>query len=94
MVFDEYKQRLLEEELREKLPPNQIKVDLETGVATYYDYHGVTFRDRKEEQAYARDYVARIIAEKAGFPIRVTSEWDGNGHCGAHFERISLEPPE
>lgn len=78
----------LEQELREKLPSAEIDVNVETGLASYYDYHGVTFRDEDREQRYADGYVARIISEKAGFPIRVTREVDGNGHCAVYFERL------
>lgn len=77
----------LEKELREKLPPETINVDLETGLANYYDFYGVTFRDKDSEQRYVNEYVARIISEKAGFPIRITKEVDGNGHCTVYFKR-------
>jgi hypothetical protein len=79
----------LEQELREKLPPEHIRVDLEQGVAVYYDFHGVTFREDKTEQAYADGYVVRVISERAGFPVRIT-EWgpSNNGHFAHYFERM------
>lgn len=78
----------LEQELREQLPAKAIRVDIEQGIASYYDFHGVTFREESGEQHYANGYVARVISEKAGFPIKVVGETDGNGHCAVYFKKL------
>lgn len=78
----------LEQELRTKLPPEQIKVLEEEGVVLYYDYHGVTFRESNAEQRIVENYIIGVIEAKVGYRIRIT-EWglSSNGHFVHFFER-------
>ena len=82
----------LEKELREKLPPQCIGVSVEERLVAYYDYHGVTFRESESEQVIVNDYIVSVVAEKAGFPVRIT-EWgpSNNGRFAHYFERVSGE---
>ncbi len=80
--------KTLKQELMEKLPPEEIGVDIGKGFATYYDYHGVTFCENTTERQIVERYIVDVIATKAGFPIKVT-EWgeNNNGHFAHRFER-------
>ena len=78
----------MEKELMEKLPLESINVNIEKGVASYYDFYGVTFREYDSEQKFVDDYVMDSVAKKAGFPIIVTKWTDGNGHFSLHFKRV------
>ena len=76
----------LEKELREKLPSKNIYVNGEDGIASYYDYHGVTFREDKAEQKFVEDYIVKSVSEKTGFPIEITKWSDcNNGHFSHYF---------
>lgn len=77
------------DKLRELLPPDCITINGE-GLAVYFDWHGVTFGKTMEEQAVADKYVADVIAEKVGYPVRITlEEHAGNGHFAVSFERAA-----
>lgn len=76
------------EELREKLPPDEISVSAEEGLVSYYDWHGITFRESAEEQAIIEAYLLEVIATKVGYPVKVTWWGDSNnGHFTHRFEQ-------
>lgn len=78
----------LERELMEKLPPEQINIDAEKGIISYYDYHAVTFSDNEAEDRVANEYIVKIAEEKLGYTINVTYWSDSNNGRFAHnFER-------
>ena len=78
----------LEQELREKLPPKELRIDTEKCIAHYYDYHGVTFCETHEELKVINQYVADAISDKLGYKVVITEKHhSGNGHMHAYFEK-------
>ncbi len=78
----------LEQELREKLPPEQIDVLEGDGLVLYYDWHGVTFRETDAEWEIVKSYIISVIEAKTGYRVRIT-KWglSNNGHFSHRFER-------
>lgn len=56
--------------LREQLPPDCFEINNET-LATYYDYHRVSSGRTKADQGVIDGYVADVISEKIGYPVRI-----------------------
>lgn len=79
----------LEQELNEKLPPHCIRVSVEDCLVTYYDFHGVTFRESKKEQMIVEKYLLGVITDKVGSPVKIIG-WghSNNGHFAHYFERV------
>lgn len=72
------------QQLQKFLPAASILVS--GNVATYYDFHGVTFC-RAHEQSIVEAYVTDVITQKVGRPIRVIDWSDSNnGHFCVRFE--------
>jgi len=75
------------QKLREDLSPDCFDIRSE-GLATYYDHLGASFGETAEEQVVIDQYIAQVIAEKAGYPITVLQEHHaGNGHFSVTFVR-------
>ena len=79
----------LEQELRKKVPVDNIHINREKRVICYYDYQGFTHPQSETQKQVVADYLNQAVSEQMGFPIRIT-RWGprSGGHYAHHFQRI------
>ena len=77
---------MLQMTIKEKLPPNTIRVSLGNRYIAYYDYYAATFSNWYE----TRKHLIEVVKDKTGEDIRIENEpyHHGNGHFTASFDLV------